>query len=229
MTLWWPDVSNRQWGLPWTVESQQALINFLSGLHTEGFAGVCHKVSEGDDFQDPYWQACRTWCEQNDLSWLGYHYATTDDPASQVGLFVDNNGGPNVMIDVEANSGNINNFWALVNAFNNVGVNVSLAYIPRWYWGNIAEPDLSALPANQISLVSSGYPVGDGGYAADIYTAAGGDGGEGWAPYGGATPAGWQFSDSANVGGLFVDCNAYTGSNLDALFTGAIFSKEEKL
>jgi hypothetical protein len=216
MTIFYPDVSNLQWN------SDEELVDFLAQLHPEGFAGVVHKVSEGSYFTDPYWQTCRTWCEQNDLSWLGYHYVTTDDPNTQVAVWNANNGGPNAMLDVEANSGDINNFWNVVNAFNNAGVNVSLAYVPHWYWQEIGSPDLSALAANQISLISSNYPDGSG-YASTIYANAGGDSGAGWNPYGGATPAVTQFTDSADVAGITVDCNAYKGTNLDALFTGNVF------
>jgi hypothetical protein len=210
--LYYPDVSNNQWA------SDADLISFLSQLKGQGFAGVVHKASEGNYFADRYWPICQDWCVHNDLSWLPYHYVTTDDPASQAQTFVNNSGGPNVMLDVEANSGDINNFWAVVNAFNNAGVNVSLAYIPRWYWEQIGSPDLSALPANGIQLVSSNYPAG-GGEASEIYAAAGGDNGPGWAPYGGATPAAWQFTDKANIAGKTVDCNAYHGTSLDVFFT----------
>jgi hypothetical protein len=123
------------------------------------------------------------------------------------------------MLDVESNSGDIDNFWAVVQAFNNAGINVSLAYIPRWYWEKIGCPDLSSLAENQIQLVSSNYPNVGSGYASDVYYNAGGEAGPGWTSYGGATPTCWQFTDQANVAGHVVDCNAYNGPNLDALFT----------
>lgn len=214
MTIFYPDVSNNNWG------STQDLIAFLSQLHGEGFAGVVHKVSEGNYYADPYWQPCRQWCEANNLSWLGYHYVTLDDPASQVEVFTRNNGGLNVMLDFEAGSGGMANLWAVTDAFNQVGVNVALAYIPNWYLnGEAGGGDLSALAGGEIALVSSAYPGGTG-CAADIYGAAGGDSGEGWDSYNHASPVCWQFTDHASIGGLTVDCNAYKGNNLDALFTG---------
>lgn len=226
VTLFYPDVSNNNWN------SGQQLTDFLAQLHPEGFAGVCHKVSEGNYYGDPYWETCRAWCENNDLSWLGYHYVTTNDPSAQAGMWLANNGGPFAMLDFEANSGDINNFWRVVEAFNNINVDVSMAYIPRWYWQEIGSPDLSPLAANQISLVSSSYPAGNG-YASSIYNDAGGDGGNGWAPYGGAAPTVWQFTDRANIAGINVDCNAYNGPsadlNLDALFTGNVFQSEGNL
>jgi hypothetical protein len=214
MTLFYPDVSNNNWGSP------RDAIDFLSQLKPEGFAGVVHKVSEGDYFADPYWPTVRQWAEQNDLPWLGYHYVTTDNPSAQAETWNGNNGGPFAMFDFEANSGDLGNFWAVVNAFNAAGINVTLGYIPQWYLDEVGG-DLSPLAPNGISLVSSAYPGGTG-YASDIYAKSGGDSGEGWAPFGGATPSAWQFTDSANVGGLTVDCNAYRGTDLNQLFTGAV-------
>ena len=42
MTLYYPDLSNNNW------RSGQDLISFLAEMPKEGFAGVCHKVSEGN-------------------------------------------------------------------------------------------------------------------------------------------------------------------------------------
>ena len=215
VTLFYPDVSNNNW------LSVQDSLDFLSQLKPEGFSGVVHKVSEGAYYQDPFWQPVRGWCEQNDLPWLGYHYLTTDDPAAQAATWNANNGGPFAMFDVEANSGDIGNFWAVVNAFNAAGVNVTLGYIPQWYWNEIGSPDLSTLAPNGINLVSSAYPGGTG-FASSIYDTAGGDCGEGWDAYGGGTPRAWQFTDSASINGLTVDCNAFQGTDLNQLFTGAI-------
>jgi hypothetical protein len=224
VTLFYTDVSNNQWGLPWSNWGRTKSVTFLGQLHREGFSGVVHKVSEGSDFADPYWETVREWCEGNNMSWLGYHYVRTDDPNAQAAQFVNNNGGPNAMLDVEDGSGDINNFWNVVNAFNNAGVNVSLAYIPNWYRENIGSPDLSGLTANQISLVSSDYSTGGPGNAMDIYNSLGGDNGPGFQPYGNATPTVWQFTAQATVGPFpNIDCNAYLGTNLDALFTGTIF------
>jgi hypothetical protein len=216
-TLFYPDTSNNQWS------SVDQLTNFLSQLHAEGFAGICHKVSQGATFQDIYWKPCRAWCEANDLSWLGFHYCTTDDPASQANNFVANYGGGNVMLDFEQDSGDINNFWAIVQAFNNANVNVSLAYLPRWYWQQIGSPDLSPLPANGIRLISSDYESNPTGTAQEIYNQQGGDNGPGWASYGGCTPAAWQFTDHASIAGITVDCNVHhtPETDLDGFFTGA--------
>ena len=217
MTLFYTDVSNNNWN------SAQEVTDFLSQLRGEGISGVVHKVSQGSDFADGYWQECRSWCEANNMSWLGYHYADTSDPATQVNAFIANNGGPNVMIDLEAGSGGAGDFWSLVNDFNQLGVNVSLAYIPKWYWENIGRPDLYLLGANQISLVSSNYPCTDNDIPSNLYDISGGDQGPGWDVYGRCAPMAWQFTQWANIAGLTVDCNAYKGTNLDDFFTSNIF------
>jgi hypothetical protein len=212
-TQFYPDCSNNNWG------SVQDLINFLEQLAGEGFAGMCHKVSEGNYYQDPFWGPCLQWCIENNFPVIGYHYVTTNDPAQQAQTFVANNGGANGMTDWEANGGNVNNLAAVVNALNDAGVEVQLGYSPQWYWNEVGGGSLVGL-AN--ALVSSAYPAG-GGYASTIYANGGGDTGEGWNAYGGVTPTVWQFTDRANIAGINVDCNAFRGSTdeLAALFTGS--------
>jgi GH25 family lysozyme M1 (1,4-beta-N-acetylmuramidase) len=213
----YPDLSNNNWS------THQDVIDFLTAMKSSGIHGAVHKVSQGSSFVDEFWPTFRSWSEENDSSWLGFHYVDTSDPDAQAENFLANNGGPFAMLDFEAGGGDINNFWNVVNAFNAAGVSVSLGYLPNWYWGDIHEPDLSDLPANQISLVSSNYGWLPTGSPVDIYSALGGDNGPGWRPYGGAAPTVWQFTDRASIGGHLVDCNVYRGSSLDALFTGNVF------
>lgn len=208
VTLFYPDCSNNNWS------STQDAINFLKQLVSEGFSGVCHKVSEGDYYEDPYWPTVQQWCQNNNLPVLGYHYVTTDDAASQARTWLGNNGGTQAMLDWEQNGGNLANLTAVVDAFNTAGITVQLGYYPQWYWSEQGGGDLSDL-AN--ALVSSAYPDGTG-YASTIYTNAGGQTGAGWAPYGNTTPAAWQFTSSANIAGVITDCNAYLGTDLTVLF-----------
>jgi hypothetical protein len=201
MTVFWPDVSNNNW------HDVQDAINFCSQLGRQGFAAVCHKVSEGSYFRDPYWQPVKQWCDNNNLMCFGYHYVTRDNPAAQATQWNANHGGPLAMFDWEANSGVLQNFWDVANGFNQAGVRVQEGYCPRWYWNSVGGGDLSRVPF----LISSAYPGGSG-IAADIYDGSGGDSGEGWQPYGGVTPLGWQFTDRAMVAGKNVDCNAFKGN-----------------
>lgn len=204
-TVFWPDVSNNNWG-----GSTQNAIDFCSRVSGEGFAAVCHKVTEGAYYQDRFWQPVKEWCDSNGVMAFGYHYVTEDDPAEQAAAWNDNNGGPIAMFDFEANSGDMDNFWRVASAFNDAGVQVGQGYVPHWYWDSHGRGDLSQIPF----LISSAYPGGSG-YASTIYNDGGGDDGSGWDAYGGATPKGWQFTDQALIAGLTVDCNAFKGSPRD--------------
>lgn len=208
VTLFYPDCSNNNWS------STQDAVNFLTQLVPEGFSGICHKVSEGSYYEDPYWPTVQQWCRNHNLPVIGYHYVTTDDAGAQANTWAANNGGPTAMLDWEANGGDLANLTAVVDAFNTAGVTVQLGYYPRWYWQQQGGGTLAGLATY---LVSSGYPDG-GGYASTIYTDSGGNTGAGWAPYGGATPAAWQFTNQAVIAGHTVDCNAYQGTDLRNLF-----------
>lgn len=109
------------------------------------------------------------------------------------------------MLDFEANSGDIDNFWTVVDAFNQAGVTISLSYIPHWYWRQIGSPDLSQVPG----LIASSYVTGSN-YASTLYP--GDSNMRYWCAYGGSTPQILQFTNAAQVGSLLVDCNAFRGT-----------------
>ncbi|MEZ0051118.1 lysozyme [Mycobacterium sp. MAA66] len=203
MTLYGPDTSNNNFS------SVSAAIAFVSQLPGQGFSWIEQKVSEGNYYQDPYWPVISQWCRRNSFPCIGYHYVTTDEPATQAQTWLANHGGSYAMLDFEANSGDIHNFWAVVDAFNNAGVHISLSYIPHWYWQQIGSPDLSQVPG----LIASNYVSGTG-YASNLYP--GNDNPNYWFGYGGATPQLLQFTDAAQIGTLTVDCNAFAGT-LDQL------------
>lgn len=201
MTCFIPDISNNDGaGLS------------MADFAAEGFAGLFAKVTQGSDFQDETWPAYRDAALAAGLQVAGYHYADTSDPTAQVANYQQWVGDPGiaVMIDFEDDSGDITNYWALVAAFNAVGLRVTLSYLPQWYWQQIGSPDLSLVPG----LIASSYPGGTG-YASDLYTAGGGDSGPGWNPYGGATPVIWQFTDQASIAGNTLDANAFRGTPAD--------------
>lgn len=220
MTLFYTDVSNVNWS---DDQNPQEVIDFLSQLRNQGIAGVGHKVTQGDDFVDWAWLTVIEWCVTNGFPVIGYHYVDTSDPKKQAKNWYNAHGTPNAMLDFENGSGTIDNFWDVVNAFNAVGTNVQLGYIPRWYDNSPAGGygDLSALSKCGIYLVSSSYPnPGVVDTAPNLYSDAGGDSGGGWTSYNGATPVAWQFTDSARISGRNVDCNAYQGTNIRLLFGG---------
>ena len=193
----------------------------MAEVKAEGFAGVQAKVSEGNYFHDGTWPIYKEAAYACGLPIVGYHYAIAScSPASQAQTFANNGGGDLVMIDFEANSGTIGDFWALVGAFNAIGIQIVLSYIPHWYWsGAMGGGDLTQVPG----LISSAY-YGRGAYASSLYNGAGGDSGSGWDSYGGGTPVMWQFTDGALVAGLSVDANAYRGpGDVSELFGGTSY------
>lgn len=210
-TLFYPDCSNNNWN------SEQDAVDFVNQLIPQGFSGMCHKVSEGDYYEDPFWPVVLQACRDANLPVLGYHYVTTNNLGAQAQTYLAAGGLPNAMFDWEANGGDLANYYAVASAFNAAGITVGVGYCPRWYFDEVGGGDLSQAGA----IVSSAYPGGTG-YASQIYEAAGGDEGSGWAPYGGVTPTCWQFTDQALVAGITVDCNAFKGSpdQLAQLFSG---------
>jgi hypothetical protein len=201
--IFWTDVSNNNWGAKTlTAAGTAALYKFLPLVKPAGFSGLIHKMSQGSTFIDPYGALAQNDCASYALPFMGYHWVTMDDPGSQVQCWTSAGGRENVYFDFEDVDLNGNptltmdQFWAVVNAFNAEGINVSAAYIPAWYANRIGA-DLSPLAGNQIQLVNSNYSNGYGFYAA------------GWQPYCGATPIGLQWTDNFAVGPFNVDSNAF--------------------
>lgn len=197
MTIFGPDISNNN-----------GVVN-IDRVADEGFDFVFAKVSEGSGFRDKYWARTRDWCATRGLICVGYHYVKTDNADAQAACFANNGGGNIVMFDFEANSGNINNFWACVRAFNARGIRVVLSYIPRWYWQQIGSPDISNIPG---LLIQSSYVSGRGGAASVMYP---GDGSRMWNGFGGKQVDILQFTDAARVAGINLDCNAFRGSKAE--------------
>lgn len=187
----------------------------MTRVAAEGFDFVFVKVSEGDYFSDATWPAYRDAARAAGLLVLGYHYVIAGaDPDAQAARFAGAGGGDVAMLDFEDNSGDIGEFWSVVQAFDRAGISIVRSYIPHWYWQRIGSPDLSQIPGLTASSYVSGW-----GYASTIYP---GDDGTGWAPYGGCAPDILQFTDRALVAGTWVDANAFRGSRdeLAAVLTG---------
>ncbi|MEU2616203.1 hypothetical protein ABZ570_32245 [Micromonospora sp. NPDC007271] len=103
-----------------------------------------------------------------------------------------------------------------VDRWHAVDQRVLAIYLPEWNWaGYLGKPDLRPLGA---PLVASAYGTNPTGAPADVYARAGGDGGPGWAAYGGVTPSIWQYGSNVACPGASAqtDCNAFRGS-LDQL------------
>ncbi|WP_405490495.1 GH25 family lysozyme [Nocardia sp. NBC_00511] len=198
MTIYGIDISNNNGG---DID--------LSLVKAEGFEFVFCKVSEGDGFLDWTWPHYRDAAQAAGLAVAGYHYLRGDsDVNAQAQVFCSNLGEMPAMVDFEANSGGMDTFWAFVRACNSRGVEISLSYIPRWYWQNIGRPDLSQVPG----LIQSSYVSGRGGAASVMYP---GDDSTFWNGFGGKTVDLLQFTDAAQVAGHLLDANAFQGTRFE--------------
>ncbi|WP_082945094.1 glycoside hydrolase family 25 protein [Mycobacterium sp. 852013-50091_SCH5140682] len=187
------------------ISNHQGVMD-LDQVKAEGFDFVFAKVSEGATYRDPFWPRTRDDAQRLGLILAGYHYVRTGDPAAQARLFVDQLGDKSIpaMLDVEAGSGDMAQFWAVKAEIEKLGVRVALSYIPDWYWEQIGKPDLSQVPG----LIRSEYVSGSG-YASVLYP---GNTWAMWGAYGGRTPDILQFTDRALVAGKSVDANAFRGT-----------------
>ncbi|WP_238600900.1 glycoside hydrolase family 25 protein [Mycobacterium celatum] len=194
MTIFGPDISNNN-----------GIVD-LDEVKAEGFYFVFAKVSEGATFRDAFWPHTRDWAREIGLILAGYHYVRTSNPALQADNFVSQLGDSSIpaMLDFEANSGGIANFWAVLGAIEARGVHVALSYIPRWYWQQIGSPDISGVPG----LIASSFVSGTG-FASALYP---GDHSAFWAPYGGRQPDLLQFTNQALIAGQRLDANAFRGT-----------------
>jgi lysozyme len=205
------------------VASYQAGLN-LAEVKAESFDFIIAKATQGSGYVDPAWTSFRDGAVANDLILVAYHYVTLDAATAQAENLVGALGDTSipVMLDFEAGSGDLANFWAVTDAITAAGAHVALSYIPRWYWQQIGSPDLTGVPG----LVASDY-VGGSGYASALYP---GDDSDFWAGYGGVEPVILQFTDAAEVAGQTVDADAYIGTAEELqqlLTTGDVMTPEQ--
>lgn len=203
MTIRYPDVSHHQAGLK----------------IQPGTAALCAKASEGTTFRDPSYTDFRAQAAARGAFFFGYHWLHHGSIDAQAAFCHGIVGGTPVMVDCEDTGDvpTVADCLAFAAGLRARGGACTLAYLPRWYWqGHLKSPSLTPLAAHGLSLVSSTYTTYN-------------DTGPGWAPYGGVTPAIWQFSDSYPYGGRAVDMNAYRGTaaQLRALVSGSPSVEEE--
>lgn len=222
--LYGVDVSNNNFGGPSTPNLTEIAPWIQSAVAGGGFSFVEAKASQGSTFVDPTFPTVASACKANNLVFIPYHFADTSAAASQVANFQAAAPGYGyVMIDFEYEDPTTGKpactyaeLTALISAFEAAGIKVVLNYFPQWYWGDLGSPDLSAISG---TLVSSSWVSGSG-YASDLYP---GYTWAGWDAYGnGGTPVICQFTNSAQVGNLVVDANAFQGTlaELQALVAG---------
>jgi GH25 family lysozyme M1 (1,4-beta-N-acetylmuramidase) len=187
-------------------------------MRADGVEFAIIKATEGSSWKGQHFAANLQRARAAGQLVAAYHYVRGDVSASAqlanvisvVPLDVP------VILDVEANSGDVSMARAIHTALKTHGYRTPLLYLPRWYWQQIGSPDLSGLPP----LWSSHYPdnvvgslAGKWAQIPDSY----------WAGYGGLNVAVLQFTSSASVGGRSpIDANAYRGTRdeLAALLQG---------
>jgi hypothetical protein len=176
-------------------------------IRSEGHDFLIAKISQGRSLQDPLWPRNRDGARAAGLITAGYHYITTDDPTAQAANcagWIGDNRVP-VALDHERGGGNINQFRAVLAAFQRAGLRVVLSYIPPFYWREIGQPSLAGLPP----LWKARYASTASGTPRALYAQVPANY---WDAYGGMAPALLQFSDAAVIAGQKCDCNAFRGS-----------------
>ena len=199
MTVFGPDISSYQHGLD------------LSKLSASSF--VIAKVTEGTYYTDADYDGWRRQAASLGRLFCWYHFLSGEDAHAQAAHTLQHVGDPTLpgMLDIEPTSSykpTLQQTLAYVDAAHSAGLNLRLAYLPHWFWGQLGSPDLSALAGRGLHLVSSAYPGGTGS-PAHLYP---GDGAGGWGGYGGMTPLLYQFTDQASDGGQALDYNAFRGT-----------------
>lgn len=199
--LFGPDLSHYQAGID------------LKRVASEGHSFVLGKVSQGAGSRDAQWTKTRDGARAVGLILLGYHYVTTENADKQAANCAGWLGDKSIplALDWEASSGNWANFMNVLNAFRRAGLNVRLAYCPRWYWQSQGSPNMAAAG---IPLWSSRYPSTSTGSPAGLYTHVASSL---WAGYGGLSVGLLQFSDRAAIAGMATDCSAFQGTREELL------------
>ena len=192
MTIAFPDVSNHNGAMPLEAATVACLA----------------KATEGTTYRDPYYLHYKAEAARVGALFGAYHFLRQGNGAAQA-RFAYGIIGPGIptMIDFEPEydaDGNpislptIADAVAFRDTFRSLGGLIRLNYLPHEYWADhLGSPSLATLA--DLALVSSNYTA---------YS----DTGPGWEPYGGLTPAIWQWTDSLPYSGQAVDFNAYRGT-----------------
>lgn len=169
---------------------------------------IVAKATEGTYYVDSEYAWFKQQAANRGLPFSGYHFLNgNNDPAAQAALYFKIAGTTPCMVDVEpedqANSRpTVGQTVDFIDALHGLGGRVWGVYFPQWYLNEVGG-DLSRVTALGAVIVSSSYTS---------YS----DSGPGWDPYGGATPAVWQYTSTP------LDKNAFKGTpaELAALING---------
>jgi len=187
-------------------------LSHFKSVSLDGALALITKATQGMSFVDPTYAAYKRDADARGIPFAGYHWVTTDDLDAQAALAWRVMGGVACMWDAEGAGATVPRLVELTQRYRALGGNPRLVYLPHWWWqDHLGSPDLRPLAQLGLALVSSAYPAA--GYS---------ETGVGWRPYGGVTPAIWQWSDAHPFNGARVDFNAFQGTveQLRALFSG---------
>lgn len=187
MTIFYPDISS-----------------FQGAISLAGVPAVCIKVTEGTGWADPQYAGAVGRAHAAGAFPLAYHFLHAGNPAGQAGWAHGHAGGAPLMLDFEPTGSSkpgVGDAAGFIDAYRHGGGVCNLLYLPHWYWQQLGSPGLQSLINRGQHLVSSSYSA----YTDDSH-------GPGWLPYGGMTPAVWQYTDSHNLNGVSCDFNAYKGT-----------------
>jgi Glycosyl hydrolases family 25 len=199
VTVFGPDLSSYQHGLN------------LARLSQASF--VIAKTTEGTYYTDADYDGWRRQAASLGRLFCWYHFLSGEDAKAQAAHTRQHVGDLSLpgMLDIEPTNSftpTLRQALDYADAARAAGLNLRLAYLPRWFWEQLGSPDLSALTARGLHLISSSYPGGSG-TPNRLYP---GDGASGWSSYGGITPLLYQFTNQASDGGMALDYNAFRGT-----------------
>jgi len=192
MTIFFPDISSYEAGL----------------IIQPGTVAVIAKATEGTYYRDAQYANFKAQAAHVGAVFSAYHFLKAGNGAGQADYCHAMVGSTPVMLDVETEGTSkptVADCADFISRMRALGGSVWGAYFPQWYWQQVGG-----------NLASLGVAV-----VASNYTAYS-DTGPGWAPYGGVSPALWQYTDKQPYGGQTIDFNAYKGTvqQLAALING---------
>lgn len=177
------------------------------------------KCSQGMTYLDPDYAAWLGEARASGLLVGVYHYVDGSSPVAQAAWLRARIIDPSLIVMLDEEAVGLPQTLEVADAMTELGLHVRLVYLARSYWSAVGSPDLSApFSRRGIGLVNAAYPSARAATPVQLYP---GDGAAGWTPYGGVTPALWQFTESATEAGQRIDVSAFRGSmaQLTDLFT----------
>jgi lysozyme len=188
MTLMFPDVSSYQ-----------------AGLRIQpGTVAVVAKATQGTTYSDPDFHDFMNQAAAVGAIGAGYHFLEQGNGFAQADYCHQFAGEVPIMVDCEPGAGSkptMSDVLDFIERYHGLGGRVWGVYYPHWYWQETGGDLRPLRDIGGACLISSSYS----GYT-DSPTGAG------WQPYGGLTPAIWQYTNNQPCGGKSVDFNAFRGT-----------------